>query len=245
MRTRSGPVGYAGGDAGAQETAEQVDRRRDGDDVPVHVAEEPEHDEGDRGGDRRQRGLQRVGQLQPVQRDAEDADQDHAHRAAEVAAVRGGEEEGDVHPVGVAVDAVLAVGQPPREERLDREQQAGKQYEHRDDEVEGRRRRGEQQDAAGRPAGERHHTEADEPPPLAGVLAAEAGDAAEIPGPLGDGVGHVGRDRRQTEGHQGREEDQRTAAGDRVDHPGDEGDAGEMTRSAAGTSGEPTVARGG
>ena len=98
-----------GGDAGAEEAADQAGRGGDGDDEPVDRAEQAEDDQRDRGGDRRERGLQRVGQLEPVQRDAEDADQDHAERAAEVAAVDGGEEQGHVQPGRVASGVVVAV----------------------------------------------------------------------------------------------------------------------------------------
>ena len=55
---------------------------------------------------------------------------------------------------------------------------------------------------------------------------AESDDPAEVARPLGDGVGDVRRDRGQAQRDQGGEQDQRAAAGDRVDDPGHEGDAG-------------------
>ena len=108
MNTANGVRRDAGGDPRAEEAADQGGRRGDGDDEPVDRAEDREDDQADGGGHRRQHGLQRVGQLQPVQGDAEDADQDDAQRAAEVAAVDGGEEERDVQPGGVAACALVS-----------------------------------------------------------------------------------------------------------------------------------------
>ena len=65
----------------------------------------------------------------------------------------------------------------------------------------------------------------DDPGPLADVLLAEAEDATDVAGPLGDGVRDVRVDLRQAERDQRGEEDQRSAAGDGVDRAGDEGDA--------------------
>ena len=98
-----------GGDARAEEAADQAGRRGDRDDVPVDGPNSPKITSDDRRGDRRERRLQRVGQLEPVQRDAEDADQDHAERAAEVAAVDGGEEQRHVQPGRVAAGVVVLV----------------------------------------------------------------------------------------------------------------------------------------
>src|SRR3954453_3779481 len=66
------------GDAGTEEAADQAGRCGDGDDVPVDRAEQAEHDDVDRGRDHREGGLQRVGQLEPVQTDPEDGQQDDA-----------------------------------------------------------------------------------------------------------------------------------------------------------------------
>src|SRR3954468_90738 len=143
----------AGGDPGTEESADEAGRGGDRDHGPLHVAEEAEDDQRDGRGDRREGRLQCVGQLQPVQGQAEDADQDHAERAAEVAAVDRGEEQRDVEPDGVTPGAVDLVSlQPPGQQRMGGEQQAGQQHEDGDHDVEGRRRRRQQQDAAHRPA---------------------------------------------------------------------------------------------
>src|SRR5205085_661270 len=135
--------------------------------------------------------------------------------------------EGDVEPSRVAARlGVLLAAQPGGQQGLHGEQQAGQQDQDRDDDVERLARGGEQQDAAGRPAEGGDDTEADQPAALADVLLPEAGDAAEVAGPLCDGVRDVRVDGGQAEGDQGREEDQRPAAGDRVDPTGEEGDAG-------------------
>src|SRR4051794_38180630 len=92
----------AAGDAGAQEPADQAGGCRARHDDPVDRTEQTEDHDVDRRGDHRQRGLHRVGQLEPVQADAQDGEQDHAERAAEVAAVDRGEEQRHVQPRGVA-----------------------------------------------------------------------------------------------------------------------------------------------
>src|SRR4051794_28251107 len=109
QRRRRDPAG----DAGAEEAADQAGRRGDGDDVPVDRAEQAEDDDVDRRRDHRQRGLQRVGQLEPVQAHPEDGQQDDAERAAEVAAVDRGQEQRDVEPERVAARGHVVVPLQP------------------------------------------------------------------------------------------------------------------------------------
>jgi hypothetical protein len=173
------------------------------------TAEQGEDDQRDRRGDGRERRLQRVRELQVVQRHAQHADEDHAERAAEVAAVDGREEQGSVQPRGIAAEVVVPGAlQASRDQRLHREQQAREKDQHRDDDVERLRRRGQQQHAARRPTEDADGAEAQEPAALPDVLRAEADDAPEIAGPLGDGVGDVRRDGRQAQRHERGEEDQ-------------------------------------
>src|SRR4051812_44528051 len=70
----------AGGDLRAQEAAEQAGRGAHRHVLPGDVGEQAEDHHGDAGGDQRQGALDRVGQLQPTQAQAQDADQDHAQR---------------------------------------------------------------------------------------------------------------------------------------------------------------------
>ena len=206
---RSGVAGMREATRAPRKPPSRLAGAADGDDVPVHVPEDAEDHQAHGGGDQRQRRLEGVGELEAVQGQAEDGDQDDAERPAEVPAVHGGQEEGDVEPGGVAVGlVVLGPPQPRGQQRRDGDQQAGQQHQHRHDDVEGRGRRRQQQDAARRPPEDGHQAEADDPPALAGVLAAEAGDPAEVTRPLDHRVGDVRRHGAETEGDQRGEEDQ-------------------------------------
>src|SRR4051795_699718 len=176
-------AGDAGGHLRAEEATDEAGRGAHPHDLPGGRPPDAEDDERHRRGHHRDDALDRVGQLEPAQAQPEDADQDHAQRAAEVAAVDGGQEQRHVEPGGVAgVVAVLTLLEPPGDHRLEGQQDAGEEHQDRDDGVEGLAGRGQQQHRAGRAAEHRHDREADRACALPGVPPAEADPPADVAG---------------------------------------------------------------
>src|SRR5438045_5357263 len=116
---------------------------------------------------------------------------------------------------------------------LEREDGGGPEYEEGNDDLEGPGRRGEEEQAAGRRAGDRGRDEREEAAG-AGEVGAAADDAGDVPGGDGDTVGHVGRHRTEAGCQQSGKRDERPTTGDRVDRAGrepgrdEEGGVGEI-----------------
>ena len=104
---------------------------------------------------------------------------------------------------------------------LNGDQEAGDEYEYRDDMAEHSTRQDQQEHGTRCTARHRSQTEMAGSLALASELSPVANGSAERAGNEPDGVRDVGHDRRVSGGQQGGEREERARADNRVDRPGD------------------------
>ena len=194
--------------------------------LPVHVGEQDEQDRGHQVDHRRDHVLDGVQPLEPLgHEDAEQGDQDHALRRAEVAAVDAGQVDADEQrPRVLAFRAAAGIGASGTagghhacEPWLDGHQEHGEEDQDRNDLVERALRQAQQQDAAGQAPQPTDDREPHDAISLAGQFAPVADGPAQRSQHQPDGVGDVRDQRRVAEGQQGGKGDQRAGADDGVD----------------------------
>ena len=122
------------------------------------------------------------------------------------------------HPAG----GLVPCGDPRRDARLEDDQDQAQQDQRRHDGGERALGQHQQQQGAGEPADQRRDAQPQHPAPLAVQLAAVADGPRHRAGHQPDGVGDVGRHRRNAERQQGRERDQRSRPHHGVDGAGGE-----------------------
>ena len=228
IRPRSRVVGQPPTDVGPDVPADDGARREQRDRRPVEVGDDEEdqagHDVGGEDGER----LEGVDDPQlEVGAEAEDRHHHHARPGAEVAAVhagQGGEEGGDRRHPGARLGGVagLPAAQPARDPRLRTHQEAGEQDQPRHDALEHAGRQGEQQDRSQHGAAGAGDDDGGGDDRVLAQLAAVAEGAAQTGRGHADGVGRVGDDRRQPDGQQGREADERGDADRGGEHAAEE-----------------------